>query len=62
MISRNLLNIIAAAGLLLTILPSFLVFSGQLTLPQHYSWMLVGTVLWFSARIARERLYGDPTD
>lgn len=59
MISRSLLTIIGLLGLLLTLLPSLLVFNEVLTLAQHYQWMLLGTVLWFGSRIAKERYYGE---
>jgi hypothetical protein len=44
-----LLKIISVIGLLLTIVPAFLVFSGTMTIELHYTLMLVGTVLWFGS-------------
>ncbi len=43
----TLLKIISIIGLLLTIVPAFLVFAGQLTLTAHYTLMLIGAVVWF---------------
>ncbi len=45
----TLLKILSLIGLLLTIVPAFLVFAGTLTLQAHYTLMLIGTVLWFVA-------------
>ncbi len=39
---------ISIIGLLLTIIPSFLVFNGTLTLESHKLYMTVGMVLWFA--------------
>lgn len=46
---------VAMLGLLLTIIPPFLVFNGTLTLPENYRWMTVGMVLWFGSRIILSR-------
>ncbi|MDZ7319409.1 MAG: hypothetical protein ONB11_09665 [candidate division KSB1 bacterium] len=35
------------AGLLLTLVPSMLVFAGSITFQAHKQLMLMGTVLWF---------------
>ncbi len=42
-----LLKIVSVIGLLLTIVPSFFVFSGRIPIEQHYTLMLIGTFLWF---------------
>ena len=43
----TILKIVSLIGLLLTIVPAFLVFSGSLQIEQHYTLMLIGTVVWF---------------
>ena len=43
----TVLKIVSLVGLLLTIVPAFLVFSGTLQLEQHYTLMLIGTLVWF---------------
>ena len=43
-----LLKILSVIGLLLTIVPAFLVFSGSMTIELHYTLMLIGTILWFA--------------
>ena len=43
------LKIISLVGLLLTIVPAFLVFSGTMAIESHYTLMLIGTVLWFAS-------------
>jgi hypothetical protein len=43
----SLLKIISAVGLLLTIVPAFLVFGGRIAIEQHYTLMLIGTIVWF---------------
>lgn len=45
---KTFLKIVSFAGLLLTILPSLLVFGGRMELGTHYHWTLAGTVLWFA--------------
>ena len=45
----TLLKIISLIGLLLTIVPAFLVFSGNLQIEQHYTLMLIGTLVWFAS-------------
>lgn len=40
-------KIISALGLLLTIVPAFLVFGGRIAIEQHYTLMLIGTFVWF---------------
>ncbi len=44
---KILLSIISVVGLLLTIIPAFLVFFGSISLEQNKNLMLVGTILWF---------------
>ena len=44
------LKIVSWLGLVLTLVPSLLVFSGSLDFPTYKMLMLVGTVLWFAAR------------
>lgn len=43
--------VLAISGLLLTLLPSILVFAGEIRLEEHYPVMLVGTLLWFVGRV-----------
>jgi len=44
---KMILKIISFIGLILTVLPSFMVFSGSITLDMHKWLMLLGTILWF---------------
>ena len=44
---RILAIFVAAAGLLLTIIPSFFVFLGNLTWQVHARLMFIGMLLWF---------------
>lgn len=44
---KKLLMAISFAGLLLTIVPSFLVFNGAISFESNKSWMLAGTICWF---------------
>ena len=44
---KILLSIIAFIGLLATILPSILVFSGIIELETHKTTMVIGMILWF---------------
>lgn len=44
---QNVLKIISYIGLLLTVVPAFLVFSGVIDLDSHKALMLLGTLLWF---------------
>ncbi len=46
---KILLGVLAITGLVLTILPSILVFNGMITLEQHKIFMLVGMLAWFAA-------------
>lgn len=45
---RLLLKLLSYAGLVLTIFPSILVFTGMLEFESHYYWTLAGTILWFA--------------
>lgn len=44
---KNLLIIISILSLVITIVPSFLVFAGMMTLEMNKTLMLIGTVGWF---------------
>ncbi len=44
---KMILKIISAIGLILTLAPSFMVFSGAITIDSHKWLMLLGTILWF---------------
>lgn len=44
---QTILKIISYIGLILTVGPSFLVFSGVIDLSLHKTLMLIGTLLWF---------------
>ncbi len=46
---KIILKIISAIGLILTLVPSFMVFSGTITIDSHKWLMLLGTILWFSS-------------
>lgn len=45
---KTLLKILSAIGLILTLLPSFLVFAGVIEFDTHKLLMLIGTILWFA--------------
>lgn len=45
---QTILKILSYVGLLLTVVPSFLVFSGAIELSFHKTLMLIGMLLWFS--------------
>ena len=45
---KTILIIISLIGLILTIVPSILVFSNTINLAVHKNLMLIGTVLWFT--------------
>ncbi len=42
-----LLKLFSLVGLLLTVVPAFLVFFGKLPIERHYHLMLIGMVVWF---------------
>ena len=44
---KNLLVIISILSLAITIIPSFLVFAGMMTLEMNKTLMLIGTIGWF---------------
>lgn len=44
---QAILKLISFLGLLLTVVPSLLVFSGTIELSFHKTLMLIGTLLWF---------------
>ncbi|WPP53258.1 hypothetical protein [Catalinimonas niigatensis] len=44
---KSLLKILSLVGLLLTLIPSILYFSGYISAEQHKLLMLIGTALWF---------------
>jgi hypothetical protein len=44
---KYFLIILSVIGLLLTVVPSLLVFSGIIDLASHKKLMMAGTVLWF---------------
>lgn len=45
---KNLLVVISILSLVITIVPSFLVFAGVMTLEMNKTLMLVGTIGWFA--------------
>jgi hypothetical protein len=47
MMNRTFLIIVSFIGLMMTIVPSFLVFSQRMSLDQNKNLMAVGTLLWF---------------
>ncbi len=46
---RTLTIIISFIGLAMTIIPSFLVFTGEASMDQNKTFMLIGTFLWFGS-------------
>ena len=46
---KNILKIISLLGLVLTIVPSTLVFKQVIDLNLHYNLMIIGMVLWFGS-------------
>ena len=52
--SKNIVTVLwvlAGLGLILTVLPSILVFTGSITFDLHLTLMTIGMVLWFGARV-----------
>ncbi|WP_423128618.1 hypothetical protein [Gaoshiqia sp. Z1-71] len=45
---KKALIIISFIGLMLTILPSVLVFKGVIEMESHFHLMIIGMVLWFA--------------
>ena len=48
--SQSILKTVSWLGLILTLIPSIMVFSGVIEFPMHKTLMFIGTVLWFSTR------------
>jgi hypothetical protein len=44
---KKILIIVSFIGLILTILPSILVFAKVIEMENHFTLMIIGTVLWF---------------
>jgi len=44
---KAFLKILSAIGLILTLAPSFMVFSGTISLDMDKWLMLIGTIIWF---------------
>lgn len=44
---KTLLKLVSAAGLLLTVVPSFMVFYGAIDKSTHFTLMSVGVIAWF---------------
>ncbi|MBO8130033.1 MAG: hypothetical protein H0Z29_00785 [Candidatus Marinimicrobia bacterium] len=42
------LKILSFAGLILTVIPSFFVFAGIISLEVNKNLMIIGTILWFA--------------
>ncbi|WP_372905323.1 hypothetical protein [Rhodohalobacter sp.] len=45
---NSILKIVSFCGLMLTIVPSFLVFSDTISFQLHTTLMLIGMILWFT--------------
>ncbi|MCC9135601.1 hypothetical protein ACFSKU_13170 [Pontibacter silvestris] len=45
---QTILKLLSLIGLVLTVVPSFLVFAGIIELSFHKTLMFIGTLLWFS--------------
>ena len=45
---KYLLIAVSVIGLLLTVVPSFLVYSGIIAFPTHKTVALIGTILWLT--------------
>jgi hypothetical protein len=46
--SKTILKVVSFAGLVLTLIPSFIVFYQRIDLDSNKNLMLLGTVLWFA--------------
>lgn len=46
---KILLRLVSIAGLLLTLVSALLASAGILALETHYTWLLIGMVLWFAS-------------
>jgi hypothetical protein len=53
---KNLLRIVSWLGLGLTLVPSILVFAGQIEASTHKWLMLLGLLLWFGGAGLRHRV------
>jgi len=45
---KTILKLISIMGLILTLVPSILVFSGSINIESHKLLMFIGAVFWFS--------------
>ena len=45
----KVLKAVSILGLVLTVVPAFLVFAGLLEWQTHAQLMIIGTILWFSS-------------
>ena len=45
---KLILKILSVIGLILTLVPSFMVFTGTITLDTNKWLMLIGTIVWFT--------------
>jgi len=52
---KTILNVSAALGLILTIVPSILVAMGQLEWQTHANLMTAGMIVWFAAMTLQSR-------
>jgi len=46
---KRLLQSVSILGLILTLVPSFLVMAGRLAWETHSALMLIGMIMWFSS-------------
>ena len=46
---KQVLQLLSYVGLALTVLPSFGVLAGSLSVPTHKTLMLIGTILWLAS-------------
>jgi hypothetical protein len=45
---KKILQFISYLGLILTVLPGFLVFMGKMSFENYKTWVLIGTLVWFT--------------
>jgi hypothetical protein len=45
---RRLFKTASVVGLILTVMPAFMVYADMIAWRTHAAWMLIGTVLWFA--------------
>jgi len=50
---KRLLQSVSILGLILTLVPSFLVMAGRLAWETHSALMLIGMIMWFKNQIPR---------